>query len=395
MRLTLIGESRHSPAVSSSPLRPHFAVLLTLIALVMVVHPASASAGTVTLIDDSLVYEAAAGEANRITVIATQGTDTLELRVIDTTAQVTASAGCTSINATEAACLDPTPNSGLESLRVSAGDLGDFIQISTGWYRTARVEGGDGADELAGGYGPENFLDGGEGADELTPYRSPVLFVTTFLDGGAGPDVFFGAGGGRRLPIVDYSSRTNPVTVTVGDGLANDGELGEGDLVEGNVSVWGGQANDTISGSDAREFSALGLGGDDTLTVNGGGAGSLKGGSGDDMLVDALQSGTQRVFMRGGGGDDQIVGALPEDTVQGGEGNDTIAGGEGSDWLSGGPGADRVNGGPRRDVLHGDAGPDTLFARDGVADFVYGGQGHDRGRVDVGLDGTGAIEAFF
>ena len=46
---------------------------------------------------------------------------------------------------------------------------------------------------------------------------------------------------------VDYSERTNPVTVTIGDELANDGEAGEGDFVSTGIDqVYGGHAADTI-----------------------------------------------------------------------------------------------------------------------------------------------------
>src|SRR6185312_3982934 len=141
--------------------------------------------------------------------------------------------------------------------------MDDFVQVSTGWYVESTVNGGDGADELVGGYGSRNFLHGDGDADQLAGYKSPFFPVYAFLDGGTGPDTFL-AGGPRD--VVDYSSRTNPVTVTV-VGLANDGESGEGDSVAANLGVRGGDGADVISNPDGGSLRADGGAGDDTLTA--------------------------------------------------------------------------------------------------------------------------------
>jgi hypothetical protein len=111
------------------------------------------------------------------------------------------------------------------------------------------------------------------------------------------------------------------------DGVADDGEPGEGDNVKPGVgSIYGGSGPDAIS-------AANGLG--------------------------------NRLGLVGNGGRDRLVG---------GPGPDGLFGRDGDDILDGGPGADLLQGGPGDDELHG-GGP-----RDG--DRVVGGPGGDR--ADVG-----------
>ncbi len=369
--------------------RVRLAVLVAGVAVLA--QPGLAEAGTVTLSGDVLSYDAAPGEANRVTIVATPDAGGLSLRVIDTTAPVTAGAGCASVNANEATCADPTPTTGLDSLLVDAGDMADFVQVSTGWYAESIVNGGDGADELVGGYGRRNLLNGDGDADQLVGYDSPFVPVRTFLDGGSGPDVFL-TGGSRD--VVDYSSRTNPVTVTVGDGLANDGEVGEGDRVGPQLGVRGGDGADDISNPGGGRLDAGGGAGSDTLTALGRG-GDLKGGPGDDVLVDMVGSKHGFVGMDGGTGNDELIGGAGFDQASGKDGADTIFGGERRDALFGGPGDDRITGGPGRDLLRGNAGDDTLYARDGLRDYGSGGSGFDRARIDQGLDALHNIEELF
>lgn len=88
------------------------------------------------------------------------------------------------------------------------------------------------------------------------------------------------------------------------DGLANDGESGEGDDVRSSVEkVWGGSGPDTLIGSAARN--------------------ALIGGAGNDTL-------------NGGLGLDSLDGADGDDHLDGGRGEDTLIGGPGFDVLDGG-----------------------------------------------------------
>ncbi len=171
MGVELPHESPSPAGAGAGLMKRRLAILVAGVAVLA--QPGLAGAGTVTLSGDVLSYGAAPGEANRVTIVATPDAGGLSLRVIDTTAPVTAGAGCAPVNANEATCADPTPATGLDSLLVDAGDMADFVQVSTGWYAESIVNGGDGADELVGGYGRRNLLNGDGDADQLVGYDSP------------------------------------------------------------------------------------------------------------------------------------------------------------------------------------------------------------------------------
>jgi Ca2+-binding RTX toxin-like protein len=338
--------------------------LLPLVVALFVLAPVeAASAGTATLTGGTLLYDAAPTEVNRVYVVEDVG----GFRIVDVTAPVTAGVGCASVNANEAAC--PGFSSGLV-IHLITRDMNDYIKVSGGRYQLARLEAGDGADELEGGFS-SNILDGGPGAD-------------IFGRGAIGQD------------RIDYSSRTDPVTVTLGDGLANDGEVGEGDLIGDFIGhVSGGQAGDTIScvlnaalqDVDPR---LLGQGGDDVLTCNRYFS-RLEGGSGDDTLSSTGFDSS----LSGGGGADLLTGGGGAQDLLGQAGQDQLDGRGGVDFLGGGSEADRLIGGTGRDWLFGGPGPDRLLARDGKRDSLNGGTGHDRARVDRALDRIKRIEELF
>ncbi len=109
-------------------------------------------------------------------------------------------------------------------------------------------------------------------------------------------------------------------------------------------------------------------GGNDT--INGGGRNdSLSGGAGHDSV-------------NGAGGNDTISGGTGNDTLNGGPGNDRIQGGSGNDSINGEAGNDTLTGGSGRDSISGGEGDDTIDARDGVADLINCGAGHDIALID-------------
>jgi Ca2+-binding RTX toxin-like protein len=104
--------------------------------------------------------------------------------------------------------------------------------------------------------------------------------------------------------------------------------------------------------------------------------------------------------LHGGLGDDSLRGGAAADTLEetaaaGGGGYDLLIGGAGPDVLRGGPLNDRLRGGPGEDELSGNSGHDAFFAKDGVADALFGGDGFDEAVMDKGLDVANAIENFF
>ena len=138
----------------------------------------------------------------------------------------------------------------------------------------------------------------------------------------------------------------------------------------GPCTITGTPGPDIINGTSGPDV-ICGLGGNDIIRGFGGND-RLLGGAGKDRLY-------------GGGGADRLAGGL---------GNDVLVGGLGPDILRGGAGRDRLVGGRGRDVFFAGPGNDTLVARDGRREWVAGGTGRDRARVDR-IDSRHSIEVLF
>jgi Ca2+-binding RTX toxin-like protein len=331
--------------------------------------------GTATFSARHLVYTANPGEVNH-TLVQEGG---LGFEVTDTTAPVTAGQGCAVVNANEVFCAKT--NNKKVQIRVLAGDMDDVIEVRAGTYRRADLHGGAGGDVLQGGE-KVNVLHGGPGADVFR--GRPDSFVN------------------RPHDVVDYSSRAAPVSVTLSDGVANEGEAGENDQIEKGIDeVDGGHASDTMSDDNRRFVLLYGKQGDDRVNggvaFGGGGRDTLicprglcefSGGPGDDVLRGAGSFDE----LEGNGGDDKLVGRAGGDLMWGGAGNDLIDAGRSNDFVNGGKGADEIFGGPGRDNLLGTSGPDAFSARDGDIDRLNGGPGRDRAEVDSALDRLKRIE---
>lgn len=136
---------------------------------------------------------------------------------------------------------------------------------------------------------------------------------------------------------------------TLKDTFGNDLTFTVGGRQLGSVStpakiIFGGEAPDSLLGSD--------------LAVGD----HLYGGGGDDVLD-------------GQGGNDYLEGGVGSDTLFGGEGNDTLLGGAGDDMLAGGVGRDLLDGGPGFDTYRyfSSDGPDTIVDADGQGRIFYDG----------------------
>jgi Ca2+-binding RTX toxin-like protein len=342
-------------------------------------------------------FVVASGEANHLLLLLGLG----GYRVVDLGAAITAGPGCTAVNSSEVFCAFTLDFEETPTVDIFLGDLNDFASISAKFSSEATIEGEDGADELEISAGCEAedavchlLLRGGPGDDTLAAVNTFAL-----LEGGAGGDTMEGLGA-----QVDYRARVNPVIV-VGNGVADDGEAGEGDNVSADVEiVLGGSAGDSFTDVDA-----VGRGGNDAFISTGAGGVFCDGGSGDDVFI----GGSGEDFCFGGPGEDDLSGGGGFDDLEGGGGADTIRGGPVRDFLDGGRGADTIRGGPGRDLLFGGAGDDllvggegrelriiggsgddTLRARDGLRERVRGGPGLDRARVDR-IDIVSSIETFF
>jgi Ca2+-binding RTX toxin-like protein len=302
------------------------------------------------------------------------------------------------------------------------------------------VDGGRGADTLTGN-GSANILRGGEGIDDISGMGGVDELrggdSMDFIDGGAGNDLVFGdngsdslrggadtdqmdgganddgliggagadaMGGGDGTDSVDYSAATVPQTVTVGDGLANDGASGENDNVMPDIEVVvGGQADDQLSRSGSNSPGELwGQGGNDTL-IGGNSEDRLEGENGNDLLdgsygadvingdagVDTVDYSTHS-YTDVGTGDAFGVSSTPDGSAD--DGNDQIdrdsngapgfdnvaadvenvIGSDGPDFLDGTVDSNQLLGRGGGDTLHGEAGSDSLDGRAG-ADTMDGG----------------------
>jgi hypothetical protein len=366
-------------ATSNRP-RRRIGRMLLAAALAACVLPAAAQAGVVEeAADGTLVYRAAAGESNNLSVSDPTGNRALEIR--DLTGLTERTPLCSPVSSIRVACAI-----GIRLSEVRLGDrddnfaigVSDPVVVDGGSGRDSytatnpglgsRVDyrGGDGFDHAGYnnadrgvrisndgiandgriGFGRDNIrgdverLEGSGFADEITAAARNGLGQV--LTGGPGNDVlrdaairhtpgsadtFFDMGrradgaddiiGGSAASVLDYGDRTEPVNVTLNFGGADDGEQVEGDEITGSHEfVFGGQAGDTLR-APAGSTAAHGL--------------------------------------------------------RGLAGNDTIEGADGPDTLDGGSGVDTI-------VANG--GDDLVQARDGFGDTIGCGLGTDTADLD-------------
>jgi hypothetical protein len=335
--------------------------------------------GPVNYASYRLVFTAGAGEANNLTATGT--------RLRDTSAPLSAGPNCAAQGA-EVVCTAPA-NGQTEARTYNLGDGNDRIALDAGGS-----------------------------------------VVTT----GPGADVV--SADARGVVTVSYADRTAAVATSF-DGVANDGEPGEGDqLGPGVDGVQGGTGNDSLTGSGGVDFLAggpgndivRGLAGDDSLkgedgndTMEGGdgdeyftpdpGADTIRGGGGSDTVsymqsdrvpvsatLDDLpgdgrpgendNAGTDNETLRGNLGDDRLTGSDDRETLDGEGGNDTLDGRGGNDSLVDSDGTNTFIAGPGRDALTGPGVLDTVQTRDGEQDkldcFQEGIRPIDGDAIDLG-----------
>ena len=155
------------------------------------------------------------------------------------------------------------------------GRPGDLEFVNTD---IERIEGSNFADVLFGS-DADNTIIGLNGDDEIGSGDG-----NDFIREDQGPNGADSINGGSGVDRVLYSGRTTGVNVSL-DGIANDGQGGEGDDVRPNVENVTGSPNggDVIVGNSlANDFQ--GFGGNDNLT-GAGGNDTLSGGSGNNRLA--------------------------------------------------------------------------------------------------------------
>lgn len=358
--------------------------------LALLAGPGGAFGAAVNKSGGEIFFQAAAGETNNLT-ISRLGANYV---FADTGAPVTAGAGCAAVNANTVSC----PADLVTRISASLGDGNDVALVEdsvanlqmdlngydgndtlTGGENTNDNLSGDNAiagnDILRGRGGNDRFFpgpgadtaDGGEGSDSVQadPGNDTITGGPGNDDYSTGNAVVDGAdtinlGAGRDA--VNYSPRVAPLTLTA-DGVANDGQAGEGDNIGADVEdISGGSADDVIVASATSEPGTLnGRAGNDQITA-GPGDDRVSGGDGSDTLL-------------GGSGSDSLSGDLGTDSVDGGAGDDEIRTSSGdveSDLYTGGPGTDRIN--------YQNASAPLTVTLDGAANDGVAGENDNVGR---------------
>jgi Ca2+-binding RTX toxin-like protein len=194
------------------------------------------------------------------------------------------------------------------------------------------------------------------------------------IDGGLGADQM---GGGGGIDTVDYSSRTAPLTLTIGTG-DTDGETGENDgIIDDVENVRGGSGADTIVGNALNNVLDGGLGAD-----------NITGGAGVDAVDYSRRTAVVSVTLNAGAGNDGETGE--NDTIAsdvegafGGSAGDKLIGAAGNGFLAGLAGNDELSDGGGVDTLDAGAGDDTIDSVDGAADHDICGAGADKVTSDA------------
>lgn len=196
------------------------------------------------------------------------------------------------------------------------------------------------------------------------------------IDGGSQDDVLIGGGGtdrlggGDGLDTADFSTHTTPVTLTL-DGRANDGAVGESDLIAADVEgLRGGSAADVLVGDHGSNLLDGGPGGD-----------RISGGDGIDGVDYSLRAASVRARLdgtsgSGEAGEDDTIAADVEGAI-GGAGDDRLTGNALDGYLIGGDGDDVLLDRGGKDELDGGAGRDQLDSFDGKRDTISCGGADD------------------
>jgi RTX calcium-binding nonapeptide repeat (4 copies) len=325
---------------------------------------------------ESLVYSAAPGERNGVTVVQ-EG----NLVTIRDTAGMEPGTACEALDALSARCTFALPSSTRSAsfrLRDEADDL-DARKLATG---AGLISGGPGDDRLVGPDSVGARFVGGRGDDEMTGGSLPDLFESTRRDGS---DTMAG-GGPPPLLDADYFpghdevwyTRSRPVRVLL-DGRPNDGARGEHDNLVSIEGVSTGAGDDVVIGTAGAEYFFGGAGRD--LLRGGGGADRLVGGDGllrrSDIPLgsaDRLEGGAGADVLDGQGGRDFLVGGSGRDTLDGGRDRDRIRSGDNDrDWVLCGRGFDRLAASAADVVTRGcEQSQGALSTAEGIVQWRYG-----------------------
>jgi hypothetical protein len=314
--------------------------------------PSAAPAAVVSQANGIVTYQASPGEANQVFPFVENGR--VRVREFNPATPLFAGVGCQILSDRLAEC----GGSGARVV-VHLGDLNDtYFGTGTGSV-PATVNGDAGNDILVDGAGParRETYNGGGGSDTAAYFLSNASV---------------------RLSL---------------DGLSNDGEAGEGDLIAPDVeNLEGGSQADALTGNGAAN-TLRGNNGADTLTALGGddrfeegaatnGADLIVGGANvDRVLYRERTAAGVRVSLDGAADDGQIGEAdniLPDvENVTGTRFADTLIGSDLANTFASLGGNDFVDPRAGSDLVFAGDGDDRLQLRDGVRDEGHGNAGND------------------
>ncbi|MCF3130480.1 calcium-binding protein [Streptomyces olivochromogenes] len=300
---------RHRTRRSASALALAVGAGLTASIALPVTADAAAAAARVERGDGgrSIIYTAASGQTNKVSVTATSTDGSAHITyVIDDVVPI-------DIAPTEQNCSYPD---NADRTKVSCTQTTMASQVS---YGTLSMTLGDGDDTITynNATGQAHYIaaiDLGDGKDRSTHIGS---VDGNEVEGGPGDDTIrlgtygmaFAEAGNDTIYTADRAVATGQSGV---DTIYANGDETDAD---------GGTGNDFIYGGPGRQ--------------------RLNGGDGNDTV-------------RGGTGNDIVYGSPGADILYGNSGNDTLYGNSGNDRLYGGPGKDTLSGGPGADVLRQD-----------------------------------------
>lgn len=261
--------------------------------------------------------------------------------------------------------------------------------VLTGGAGANLLSGAGGNDTLIGGLGKDT-LDGGADTDTVVLEGNFAEYAITRPNA---TDVQLVRGGNttivRNVENFQFGDGTRTLADIQGStgGPLNDSLVGNADA----NTLDGGAGNDTVSGLAGNDTLLGGLG-DDSL-AGGEGDDNLVGGAGNDtyevdtendLVVEALNGGTDTVRIALGAGTYTLAANVENATIislaavgiTGNALNNVLTGNGEANALSGAVGNDTLNGGAGNDTLDGGAGTDRLV----------GGLGDDTYVVDVATD---------
>ncbi|MDN3639935.1 calcium-binding protein [Simiduia curdlanivorans] len=294
-----------------------------------------------------------------------------------------------------------------ELLNISGIDGAEGNDTLYGSAADDLIVGGLGSDSLYGNGGNDTFViraedtgfdrySGGEGVDRLHGTDADdVFYIASFsgentveiIDGIAGRDRIVGSNANN---VLDFSS-TQLININAIYG-------GEGnDTITGSASadtLYGGAGNDSLNGQAGDDIFYLSVDRSDTGDLLDSGFDRYEGGEGFDKLIGTDEDDVFQIssfygkyhveVIDGGIGSNSIQGSSANnvldfssteliniDMIDAGAGNDTLTGSSGNDVLVGGLGSDTVIGGPGDDLF-------PITFEDTGFDRYQGGEGVDK-----------------